>query len=146
MCKSEPPLLRCDMPSPTVAAVINTSPDTIEMLRVVLQHAGMVVASAYTYQLRDGLIDLATFMRQNKPAVVLYDIAPPYDANWALFEHLRSHEAMRNCPLVLTSTNASYVEKLAGKDHPVYEVVGKPLDLDAIVRATKEALRARPTR
>jgi hypothetical protein len=47
---------------------------------------------------------------------------------------------------VLTSTNVAHVEALVGDDERVYEVVGKPHDLDAIVRATKEAARTRPTR
>jgi len=47
---------------------------------------------------------------------------------------------------VLTSTNPKHATELAGRDHHVYEVVGKPVDLDEIVRAVKEASRARPTR
>jgi hypothetical protein len=47
---------------------------------------------------------------------------------------------------VLTSVNIRHVESLVGADERVYEVVGKPHDLDIIVRATKEAARARPTR
>ena len=57
--------------SPLVA-VFNSSPDTIEMLRVVLQHAGFVVASAFTYQLRDGVVDVASFMKQHQPDVVIF--------------------------------------------------------------------------
>ena len=130
--------------SPLVA-VFNSSPDTIEMLRVVLQHAGFVVASAFTYQLRDGVVDVASFMKQHQPDVVIYDVAPPYDANWALFLRLRQNPAMCDRQFVVTSTNAGYVQQLAGRDQRVYEIIGKPLDLDNIVRATKEALRSRPT-
>ena len=130
--------------SPLVA-VFNSSPDTIEMLRVVLQHAGFVVASAFTYELRDGIVDVASFMKQHQPEVVIYDVAPPYDANWALFLRLRQNPALCDCQFVVTSTNAGYVQQLAGRDQRVYEIIGKPLDLDKIVRATKEALRSRPT-
>ena len=42
--------------------------------------------------------------------------------------------------------NVKHVEGLAGRDERIYEVVGKPHDLDEIVRAAKEAVRARPTR
>jgi DNA-binding response OmpR family regulator len=128
-----------------LAAVFNSSPDTVELLRVVLQQAGFVVASAFTFQLRDGLVDLTTFMRQHQPDVVIYDVAVPYDANWALFERLRRNPAMSECQIVVTSTNAQYVQQLAGRDQRIYEIVGKPLDLGEIVRATKEALRSRPT-
>ena len=129
-----------------LVAIFNTSPDTVEMLRVVLQQAGFVVASIYTFHIRDGLVDLDAFMRQHAPDVILYDIAPPYDANWALFQHLRTHTALAGCHFVITSPNAGYVQKLADRNERVYEVIGKPYDLDEIVRATKEALRARPTR
>jgi hypothetical protein len=32
-------------------------------------------------------------MRQYRPAVVVYDIAIPYEQNWRLFEHIRSAPA-----------------------------------------------------
>ena len=52
---------------PPVVAVFNTSPDTVEMLRIVLERAGYVVASVYTYELRDAKIDVEMFMRQHHP-------------------------------------------------------------------------------
>ena len=134
------------MATRSVVAVINTSPDIVEMLRGVLQHAGLVVVSAFTHQIRDGVIDFGAFMRQHNPSAVVYDIAPPYDANWGLFEHLRAHETMAECPVVITSTHAAYVQKVAGHNHRVYEIIGRPLDLDEIVRAVKDAVWSRPTR
>jgi hypothetical protein len=35
---------------------------------------------------------------------------------------------------------------MAGTNARVYEVVGKPYDLDQIIAAVKQAARARPTR
>ena len=131
---------------PDVVAVINSSPDTVEMLRAVLQIAGFVVVSGYTFDLRDGRLDLDAFVRQHHPKVVVYDVAPPYDENWRLFQHVRGMEVLSGCRFVITSTNPKHLEHLVGRDERVYEVVGRPVDLDEIVLAVKEAVRAKSTR
>jgi len=41
--------------------------------------------------------------------------------------------------------NADHAKEVVGNSEMVYEVVGKPFDLDAILRAVKEASKARPT-
>jgi DNA-binding NtrC family response regulator len=131
---------------PPVALVINTSPDIVDMLRVALERAGIVVVSTLTHLIRDGDLDLERFVQQHEPGVVVYDIAPPYDANSQLFEHLRRMPVMNGRQFVITSTNARQVERLVAASTPVYEVVGKPYDIDQIVMATREALKAKPTR
>jgi CheY-like chemotaxis protein len=132
--------------SPVVAAIFNTSPDIVDLLRRALEPAGIVTVFALTHQMRDGAVDVQSFVRQHNPSVIVYDIAPPYEANWQLFQHVCNMEAVRDRPVVLTSVNARHVEKLAGFNERVYEVVGKPFDLDQIVQAVKEAVRSRPTR
>jgi CheY-like chemotaxis protein len=129
-----------------VVAIFNTSPDIVNMLRLALEPAGIVAVSALTHEIREGGVNVEAFLRQHDPKVVVYDIAPPYDSNWALFRHLASLPSMRDRQIVLTSVNAAQVERIAGRDHRIYEVVGKPYDLDQIVRAVKEAAHARPTR
>jgi CheY-like chemotaxis protein len=129
-----------------VALVINTSPDIVDMLRVALERAGVVVVSTLTHQVRDGEIDVERFVEQHQPGVVIYDIAPPYDANFQLFEHIRRMPVMKDRQFVLTSTNSRQVEKLVASSTPVYEIVGKPYDIDQIVAAAREALKAKPTR
>jgi CheY-like chemotaxis protein len=131
---------------PIVAAVINTSPDIVDMLRRALEPAGIVAVTALTFQIRDGHIDIERFFQQHDPDVVVYDVAPPYDVNWGLFQHICGMPAVRDRKVVLTSINPKHVEELAGDHEKIYEVVGKPFDLDQIVRAVKEAVRSRPTR
>src|SRR5437764_6846545 len=98
---------------PLVAAIFNTSPDVIDLLRRAFEPAGIVVVTLLTYQIREGTVDLENFLGQHKPAVVVYDIAPPYDANWLLFQHIRSLQSMAGKPIVLTSSNPKRVEALA---------------------------------
>src|SRR5688572_7928679 len=131
-------------PAPAVA-IINTSPDTVDLLKDVLEQAGFLVVTGYTHDVRDGRLDLEMMMRVTNPAVILWDLTPPYDRNWAFLQLLRT-TVLQGRRLVLTTTNKAQVEKLVGLDHAVYEVVGKADDLDAVVRATKEASRARDTR
>ena len=132
-------------PQPNVVAVFNTSEDTTGILRSVLEQAGFVVVTAFTNLLRDSKIDLEAFMRQHHPKVIVYDIAIPYEQNWRLFEHIRSSPACEGVYFVITTTNAAQVEKIAGPAHHVHELVGKPLDLQEIVRAVKESANRRST-
>jgi|SRR5688572_33034258 DNA-binding response OmpR family regulator len=129
-----------------VAAVLNTSPDIVDLLRRALEQAGIVTVTAFTHDIRDGKLDFDSFIGQHNPHVVVYDIAPPYDANWKLFQHLSATTSLVGRHFVITTTNKAQVEKLVGRDARVYEVIGKPADLELIVRAVKEAGRARPTR
>ena len=134
------------MSKQNVVAIFNSSPDTVDMLREVLHHAGITAVSAFTFDIRDGQVDLEGFIRQHQPGAIVYDVAPPYEPNWQLYQHLRSTPALAHCRFVVTSTNAEHVRALAGRDERIYEIVGKPYDLGEIVQAVKETLRARPTR
>jgi len=127
-------------------AIINTTPDIVEMLKSAIEPAGIVVVSALTREIREGVVDVEQFVRQHGPKAVLYDIAPPYAENWQFFQHVSNMPAMKDLQFVLTSTNAKHVQDLAGRHQQIYEIVGKPYDLDQVVQATREAVRARPTR
>jgi hypothetical protein len=131
---------------PTTVAIVNTTPDAVEMLRHVLTRAGFVVVCCYSHEIRDGVIDFEGFMRQHRPSVIAYDLAPPYEANFRLFEHVRNMPAVAGCQFVLTSVNPANVVRLVGRDERVYEVVDREEDLMMFVNAVKEASRARAVR
>jgi CheY-like chemotaxis protein len=127
------------MSASPVVAVFDTSPDTVDILRIILERAGFVVVAAFTYELRDGEVDIEAFCQQHQPAVAIYDIALPYDANWRLFEHIRSLDVMRDTKFVVTTTNEKQVRAIAGPTEKLIELVGKPYDLGLIVEAVKKA-------
>lgn len=131
---------------PTTVAIVNTTPDAVEMLRVVLSKAGFVVVSCYTHDIRDGKVDFDAFMRQHRPRVIAYDLAPPYEANLRLFHHVRAMPVVQECQFVLTSVNPPNVLRLLRADERVYEVVDREEDLMQFVHAVKEASRARAVR
>lgn len=135
------------MEKPPVVAIINTSPDVVDMLRIAFEQAGIAVISTYTHAIRDGEVDIEAFIRQHEPKVVVYDIAPPYPNNWLLFQHVASLPVMAGRQFVLTTTNTVHVEKLAaGTKLPVFEIVGTPYNLEQLTSEVHQALRARPVR
>ena len=130
---------------PLMTAVFNTSPDIVDMIRHAFEPAGIVAVTLLTYDIREGKVDLDNFLSQHDPKVIVYDIAPPYGPNWNLFQHIRGLKSMEGRKIILTSINPKHVEALAGRDTKIYEIVGKPLDLNRLVHAVKEALRERPS-
>jgi CheY-like chemotaxis protein len=123
---------------PPVVAIFNTSPDTVEMLRIVLEQAGFVVMGLYTYEARDGRINIENIFNQHEPDVVIYDIAPPYDKNWREFRHMCSMPALAKRKFVLTTTNMQRVREAVDNPPEMFEIVGKPYDLGVIVEQVKK--------
>lgn len=131
---------------PATVAIINTNPDLVRLLRFNLERAGFVVFEMHIEQIRAGTADVAGFLEQHDPSVIVYDVAPPYRENWNFMQHLRHSPGFERRRFVLTSMNAERVHQIVGIDEAVYEIVGLEEDLRAVVRAVKEATRARATR
>jgi hypothetical protein len=125
---------------PPVVAIFNTSPDTVEMLRIILEQEEIVVISAYTHDLREGKVDVDALTHQYDPKLVIYDIAPPYDKNWRQFLVTRTMPALKNTKFLVTTTNEKRVKEVAGEGQEVFEIVGKPYDLQMIVDAVKKSI------
>ena len=97
-----------------MVAVINSSEDTIEMLRVLLQQEGWETVSAHVDDIKRGRTDLVEFLETHDPRVVIYDVPPPYDHNWAVLRLIRSSRAMEGRVVVVTTTNEAALERSVG--------------------------------
>lgn len=130
-----------DSKRPPVVAVINSTPDVVDMLRLVFESEGFVVVSTFTHAIRDGDIDIEAFARLHRPDAVLYDIAPPYSNNWRLFEHVSSLPVFEGTQFILTSTNPARVRDVAGENQPVWEVVETPYELHELTAKVKASMQ-----
>ena len=128
-------------PRPPVIALINSTPDVIEMLRIAFEYAGFVVVSTYTFLIRQGEINIEAFIQQHQPEAIVYDIAPPYTSNWQLFEHVCQLPGVKGRPFVLTSTNPARVRELAKTDEAIFEIVETPYQIMQLVDVVRQAAR-----
>jgi CheY-like chemotaxis protein len=126
-----------------VVALFNSNPDAIVLITRLLESAGFTVVSALIPEVRDGRCDVDALMTDHDPSVVVYDIDPPYEENWAMFEDVRARPSMSDCRFVITAADAAEVERLAGHDERIFEVVDKNSGLGDLAHAVKEAARAR---
>ena len=128
-----------------VVAILNSNDDVVELLRMAIEQAGLVVVSTHIDAVRRGDSSLMDFIQEHDPDVIVYDLVPPYDRGWRFLEHLRE-TSMRGRRFVITSTNPKRATELANTSEDIYEILGKPYDIDLIVDAVREAARSRPTR
>jgi CheY-like chemotaxis protein len=126
-------------------AVINSSEDTVEMLRACLQHNGFTsVVTAHVTDIRNGRTDFLEFVDEHDPKVLVYDISIPYEENWRFLQLLMSSEAMKGRKVIVTTTNKRVLDRLIGDESGAFEIVGKPYDLTAIANAVMQAAGKKP--
>ena len=121
-------------------AVFNSSEDTIEFLKVALEEQGYAVSAAHVSELRKGQIDVLDFVRDHNPDVAIYDIAFPYEENWHFLRLLQTSDALKKLKWVIATTHKERLQELVGETGEVYEVVGKPYDVQQILAAVRTAL------
>lgn len=132
-----------DQKHETVIAVVNSSEDTVEMLRSCLeQHGFSAVVTAHIHDFKTGQSDFPAFIEQHDPGVIVYDISLPYEKNWTFLRLLLDTETMRGRKVVLTTTNKQRLEELVGPTGAL-EIVGKPYDLELIIGAVRKAVGGR---
>ena len=118
--------------SPLKVLIFDNSVDILELLATDLQCRGCLVTTASVSAIRHGEVDGARLIEATAPDVVVFDVALPYEANWRVAMALQSDPRVR-VPFVLTTTNATTVRRLIGRD--LIELVGKPYDLDTLYDA-----------
>ena len=132
----------CPKHLPSIA-VFNSSADTLEVLKLALEEAGLAVVTGHVSDLKKGQVDLLDFVEDHKPDVIVYDVALPYEENWRFLRLLQSSEALKPVEWVITTTHQQRLQELVGECGEVLEVVGKPYDLQRIVGAARQALERR---
>jgi CheY-like chemotaxis protein len=125
-----------------VVAIFNSNEDIMGMLRTALESEGFPTVAGHVVDIKRGHLDIVEFIQQHDPAVIVYDVVPPYDANWNFLRLLRSSEVVKSRGLVVTTTNKAVLQEAAG-DYDVHELIGKPYDLAEITRAVRTAFEAR---
>ena len=125
----------------TSIAVFNSSEDTIEILKIALEEHGFAVASGHVSDIKKGQVDVLDFVKEHQPEVVIYDVALPYEENWRFLRLLQSSDALKHLKWVITTTHKRRLEELVGECGEVFEIVGKPYDMEQIIGAVRGALK-----
>lgn len=122
-----------------IVAVFNSSSDTVELLRTQLETQGFHTVPGHIPEIKKGELDFISFIEHHRPAVIVYDVSMPYDANWNFLKLVRSAQPVQQCRFVLTTTNKPALDQLVGETEAI-EIIGKPYDLDRVVAAVRSAL------
>ena len=124
-----------------VVAVVNTNDDLVQAVQSRLIDEGVSVVALHIRDVKSGRSDFGAFLTAHDPAVVIYDIAIPYDDNWTFFSTLRRLPESINRRFLITTVNKRVMEHKVGATDAIELIGGHADDLEPLVDALKRALR-----
>lgn len=117
-----------------VVAIFNAGSDVVDLLRTFFEQKGFFVVTAGAEEIQHGGMDLEGFIRRHRPEAVVYEIAPPYDHNWAFLLNLTQERLLADIAVVPVTMNAwAAWLSVTGARH-VYEIH----DLDRLLAAVRK--------
>jgi CheY-like chemotaxis protein len=118
-----------------VVVAFSPQPSLAYFLKGVLDCAGMtVVASSST------LDDLETVTERVRPDAIVYDVSYPFAENWSTLQRAREHPALRDVPVIVTTSEAQELFRRVGYAGAI-ELFARPKDLAAFQTAVRAAIR-----
>jgi CheY-like chemotaxis protein len=129
--------------APVVVAVLNSNQDVLRLIRSTLEDEGYTVATAHIISFKEGEANLAQFLSNHRPAVIVYDVAPPYKENWNFLQLLREIPQVADIPMVLTTVNKAALEDVVGSTD-AFEILGTRDNLAPLVDGVNRSARSRP--
>jgi DNA-binding response OmpR family regulator len=109
-------------------AVINSSEDTVEMLRTLLEREGWETVQGHVDDIKRGRTDFLKYLEAHDPQVLIWDVPPPYDQNWAFLQLVRSSRAMQSRVGFVGPTDA-------------IEIFTKPYDVEILIDTITRTLK-----
>src|SRR5476651_2626567 len=78
-----------------VVALFDASDDTADMVKRMLDASGYTCLIGCQFSdLKKGRVDMARYLAEHQPEVVIFDISAPYLENWQFFQALRESKEM----------------------------------------------------
>jgi CheY-like chemotaxis protein len=122
-----------------VVAVVNSNDDLVSALQHALETDGFNIVTAHVQGIQDGTLDFAVFLEEHDPAVVIYDIALPYDSNWKFLSMIRQlPQAQR--PFVVTTVNKRALDARVGPTDTIEIQGGHTDDVEPTMEAVRKAV------
>jgi CheY-like chemotaxis protein len=115
------------MSDPIDVLVVDDDDDVRETLQIVLEVSGFRVASA-----ANGLQALEYLRGAQRAPVVLLDLRMPVMSGWEMIDALREEDRLADVPIIICTSSPPDAP-------PGFEVVAKPVNLDALVTAIRNA-------
>jgi CheY-like chemotaxis protein len=110
------------------------------MVRLAFEAQGFVAVTARLADIQSGVLDLIAFVREHKPAALVYDLPRPYEANWNVLRMLRETASLQDLVWVITTTNKEALERAVPKTDAIEIVLGKPYTVDEVIDAVRKGL------
>jgi CheY-like chemotaxis protein len=124
-----------------VVAVVNTSDDLVQAIRSRLIDEGLSVVTLHIRDIKSGRSDFGAFLASHEPALVIYDIAIPYEDNWTFLKTLRRLPESRGRRFLITTVNKRVMEQKVGVADAIELIGGHADDLEPLMDAVRESLR-----